>query len=426
MIPAASCSPGMRKRNDNMKKALGIFIVLALIGLLGWQAHRRASTSLQGAKRQHRTVAVAVEVAPIQRATIRDIGLFAGSLLPKSYFVVAPKIGGRLEKLMANIGDFVKRGQLIAVLDDEEYAQQVEQARAELEVAKATVAESRSMLDMAQREFERARALRQKKIASESELDAAEAQYKTQDAKHKVALAQVAQKEAALKATQVRLSYTKIRAWWENTNENRIVGERFVDEGAMLKANDPIVSVLDIHSLIGVIHVIERDYSDVVVGQEAIVTTDAFPGRIFTGKIIRVAPLLKETSRQARVEVEVPNRDKLLKPGMFVRAQIEFASHDNATVVPSAALAKRNGQQGIFVADTENRKAHFVPITVGIINGELAEVVKPPLSGYVVTLGQHLLEDGASITLPGALPTSPPSRLVNPASPSGEKGPKSP
>jgi len=408
-----------------MKKAVGIFIVLALIGLLGWQVHRRASTSSQGAKRQRPAIAVAVEVAPVQRATIRDIGRFAGSLLPKSYFVVAPKIAGRLEKLMVNIGDFVKRGQLIAVLDDEEYAQQVEQARAELEVAKATVAEGRSMLDMAQREFERAKALRQKKIASESELDAALAQFKTQDAKHKVALAQVAQQEAALKAAQVRLSYTKIRAWWEDGSGPRVVGERFVDEGAMLKANDPIVSVLEIQTLTGVIHVIERDYSEVRVGQETLMTTDAFPGKTFTGKIVRVAPLLKEASREARVEIEVPNRDGLLKPGMFIRAQIEFARHQNATVVPSAALAKRNGQQGIFVADTQNRKAHFVPVTVGVVNAQLAEVVKPPLSGYVVTLGQHLLEDGASITLPEALPKSPPSRLVNPDSPSGNKGTKS-
>ena len=408
-----------------MKKALGILAVLALVGLLGSQVYRKASTSRKASTRQHRAIAVAVEVAPIQKTTIHDIGRFAGSLLPRSYFVVAPKIGGRLEKLLVNIGDRVKRGQLIAVLDDEEYAQQVEQARAELEVAKANVEESRSTLDMARREFERAKALRQKKIASESELDAALAQFKAQDAKRKVALAHVAQKEAALKAAQVRLSYTKIRTWWEDGNEPRIVGERFVDEGAMLKANDPIVSVLDIHSLTGLIHVIERDYAEVRLGQEAIVTTDAFPGRIFTGKIVRVAPLLKETSREARVEIEVPNRDRLLKPGMFVRAQIEFARHDNATVVPSAALAKRNGQQGIFVADTQNRKAHFVPVTLGIVNGELAEVVKPSLSGYVVTLGQHLLEDGASITLPGALPKSPPSRLVNPDSPSGKKGTKS-
>ncbi len=408
-----------------MKKVLGISIIMALVGLLGWQVHRRASTSSRGFTRERRSTAVAVEVAPVQRATIRDIGLFTGSLLPKSYFVVAPKIGGRLEKLLVNIGDRVKRGQLIAVLDDDEYAQQVEQARAELEVARANVEESRSTLHMARREFERAKALRQKKIASESELDAALAQFKTQDAKYKVALAHVAQKEAALKAAQVRLSYTKIRAWWEDGNEPRVVGERYVDEGAMLKANDPIVSILDIQTLIGVIHVIERDYSEVRVGQEAIVTTDAFPSRNFTGKVARVAPLLKEASRQARVEIKIPNPERFLKPGMFIRAQIQFARHDDATVVPLTALAKRNGQQGVFLADDQNMEARFVPVTVGIINADLAEVLSPSLSGSVVTLGHHLLEDGAPITVPGALPKSTPSLLVNPDSPRGKKGPGS-
>jgi RND family efflux transporter MFP subunit len=190
----------------------------------------------------------------------------------------------------------------------------------------------------------------------------------------------------------------------------------------MLKANDPIVSILEIQALTGVIHVIERDYSEVRVGQEAVVTTDAFPDTTFTGKVVRVAPLLKETSRQARVEIEVPNRKELLKPGMFIRAQIQFARHDDATVVPLTALTTRKGQRGVFLADDQNMKARFVPVTVGIINADLAEVLKPSLSGSVVTLGHHLLEDGASITLPGALPKSPPSRPVNPDSPSGKKG----
>jgi RND family efflux transporter MFP subunit len=383
-----------------MKKVIGIFVVLVLVGLLGWQVFRRASTSLKGSPRRRQAVAVAVEVVPVKRATIRDVKFFTGSLLPKSYFVVAPKIAGRLEKLLVNIGDHVKRGQLIAVLDAEEYAQQVEQARAEMEVAKATVEENRSALDVAQREFERAQALRQKKIASESELDAAEAQYKAQGAKYKVALAQVAQREAALKATQVRLSYTQIRASWEDGSGYRIVGERFVDEGTMLKANDAIVSVLEIHSLRAVIHIIERDYSKVRVGQEAVVSTDAFPGTTFTGKVLRVAPLLKETSRQARVEIEVPNRDQLLKPGMFIRAQIEFARHTDVTLVPLSALAKRGDQQGVFLADTQTMKARFVPVTLGLVNGKLAEIVKPSLSGSVVTLGHHLLEDGSAITVP--------------------------
>jgi len=109
---------------------------------------------------------------------------------------------------------------------------------------------------------------------------------------------------------------------------------------------------------------------------------------------------LKETSRQARVEVEIPNAARVLKPGMFVRAQLEFARHDEATVVPVVAVVRRNGKQGVFLADTGEMKARFIPVTVGIVDGELAEVVKPALSGMVVTMGHHLLEDGSAIRLP--------------------------
>ena len=136
------------------------------------------------------------------------------------------------------------------------------------------------------------------------------------------------------------------------------------------------------------------------IGLDAVAKTDAFPGKAFSGKIVRVAPLLKETSREARVEIEIPNHGGLLKPGMFTRVHIEFDQHDNATVVPLDALVKRNGEEGVFVADLEERKAYFLPVIPGIFNGNRAEIVSPSLSGYVVTLGHHLLEDGASIILP--------------------------
>ncbi|MDP2896154.1 MAG: efflux RND transporter periplasmic adaptor subunit [bacterium] len=383
-----------------MKKAILILVAIAVAGFLGWRVYKKASASPKGAFRRRGAMAVAVDISPVQKTTIRDVGLFSGTLLPKSQFIVSPKIPGRLEKLFVNIGNPVKRGNLIALLDSEEFFQQAEQARAELDVAAANVEESFSALGVAQRELERVQTLREKKIASEAELDSAQAQCDAQDAKYRVTLAQVTQKEAALNAAQVRFSYTQIRALWEDGDEPRIVGERFVDEGEMLRANDPIVSVLEIHLLTAVIHVIERDYSQVRTGQEAVITTDAFPEKSFPGTIVRVAPILRETSRQARVEIEVANAQRLLKPGMFIRAEIEFAKHDDATVVPVAALARRGGQQGVFLADTQKRKALFVPVTLGITHNGLAEVLKPPLSGEVVTLGQHLLEDGSAIILP--------------------------
>jgi RND family efflux transporter MFP subunit len=176
--------------------------------------------------------------------------------------------------------------------------------------------------------------------------------------------------EAALKMADVRLSYTKIRVPENNIHGYRVVGERYVDEGAMLSANQPIATILDISKLIGAIYVIERDYPKIKQGFEADITTDAFPGQAFKGKVVRIAPMLKEKSREARIEIEVPNPEKLLKPGMFVRVQIQFDQHENATVVPTGALVKRDGTEGIFLADLGAKKATFVPVTVGIINGD--------------------------------------------------------
>ncbi len=210
----------------------------------------------------------------------------------------------------------------------------------------------------------------------------------------------MAQKEATLKAADVRLSYTKVQAFWEDGDEPRVVGERFVDEGALLQVNEPIVSILENNTLIALVYVIERDYQKIKVAQQSVVTTDAYPDKTFTGSVVRIAPMLKESSRQARVEIEVPNPEQLLKPGMFVRAKIEFARHDNAMLIPFTALVRREDKEGIFIADLNNLKARFVPVTTGIINGELVEVIEPKISGLVVTLGNHLLEDGSDIILP--------------------------
>jgi len=383
-----------------MKKFFSVLLILAVVVMAVWQVYKRIAASGDKEKLGRSAISVAIETTLIRKDVIRDIGTFTGSLIPKSQFIVAPKVAGWLQKLLVNVGDTVHQNQTIAILDDEEFTQQVEQARAELQVTKANAENCASDLDLAQREYERMKALREKQIASASELDESEAEFNACQTRLKVSLAQVAQKEAQLAAADLQLSYTRVKAFWENGDEARVVGERFVDEGALLQVNQPIVSILENKPLTAVVYVVERDYPKIKVAQQSVVTTDAYPDRAFTGSIVRIAPLLQESSRQARVEIEIPNSDQLLKPGMFVRVRIEFASHDNATLIPLTALVERNGRQGIFIADPDNLKARFVPVTVGIINDELAEVLEPDISGLAVTMGNHLLEDGSAITLP--------------------------
>jgi RND family efflux transporter MFP subunit len=382
-----------------MKKYIFVFLALAIVLSAGWVAYQRITASTNTGPGRF-AAAVAVEIQPIRKDVIKDIGIFTGSLQPKSQFVVAPKVTGWLKELLVNVGDTVSRNQVIAILDDAEFTQQVEQARAELQVANANAENCSSDLELARREYERAKTLREKQIASVSELDESEAELNACQTRLKVSQAQVAQKEAALKSAELRLSYTRVQAFWEGGDTTRVVGERFVDEGALLQVNQPIVSILENKPLTAVVYVVEKDYPKVKVNQDATITTDAYADKTFTGSIVRIAPLLQESSRQARVEIEIPNFKELLKPGMFVRVRIEFASHENATLIPLAALARRNGTQGVFIADENNLKAYFVPVTIGITNNELAEVLEPKLSGMVVTMGNHLLENGSDIILP--------------------------
>jgi RND family efflux transporter MFP subunit len=386
------------------KKARPFTIVAALfLVFLVWQIIAR----LPGGGQQGgpRGAAVAVEIAAVERGGIRDIGTFSGTLIPKSYFTIVPKISGRIKELYVDIGDRLTRGQLVAVLEDEEYQQQVIQAGADLGVAQANLDEARSAKEMAQKEFDRAKALHAKGILSDAEIEAAQSAFSTRDARYKVTVAQIANQQAALETAKVRLSYTRIRAAWETGGDVRYVGERFVNPGAMLSSNTAILSVIELHPITAVIHVTEKDYFRLKTEQLVVITSSAFAGREFQGRVSRVAPLLKETSREARVEIGVDNADGTLKPGMFVNARIEFANKTGATIVPTSALVNRGALQGLFLADLEAKKAVFQPATVGIVEGDRAEIIEPAqLVGYVVTLGHHLLENGTALILPESAP----------------------
>jgi len=410
---------------DRIKKMGLVQKVLLLLGviigvLVIWQVGK---VIVRGSGNSgFRQASVAVEVKPVETGLIRDIGQFSGTLIPKSQFVVAPKVSGRLKKLYVNIGDRVTRGQIVAQLDDEEYQQQVAQADADLRVARANYEEAKSALELARKDLERAETLHQKGIYSDSQFDTTRAQFQAQEAKFKVAEAQVTNKEAALETARVRLSYTRIVATWESGGNVRYVGERFVDEAALLSVSTPIISIVEIQPITAVIYATDKEYFRIQTGQQVSVASSVFSDKRFQGEVVRVAPLLKETSRQARVEIDIANEDGLLKPGMFVNVEIEFARRENATMVPFSALVYRNNLQGVFLADLESRKASFMPVKVGIVEGERAEVLEPAdISGYVVVLGQHLLQDQMNIILPESGSAKKPDSTQRAGRPSGSR-----
>ncbi len=343
---------------------------------------------------------VPVEVTQIQRGPIVLQRTFSGELEALAEFVVAPKVSGRVERVMVNIADTVKRGQIVAELDNDEYIQAVAQAQADLEVARAKLSEAESALGNSNRELNRTQSLLKRGIASDSEFDAAQQDQLAKQAQLKVAAAQVTKAESSLETANIRLSYTQVTAGWAGGGEQRVVAERYVDEGQTVAANAPLLLIVELHPIVGVVFVTERDYAQLRPGQLVALTTDAYPDEQFTGHIDRIAPVFRKSTRQARIELIIENPEHRLKPGMFIVAAVVLARVPEATIVPEQALTIRDDKSGVFVISEDGRSVAWREVKVGIRESGRAQVEGAGLSGRVVTLGQQLVNDGSPIILP--------------------------
>ncbi len=385
-----------------MKKLIFVFIVGAALVWYGMDYYKKNNATdkkgnMRGGAKQ---IVVAVETGDVIKGEMKDEGIFTGSIQPKSKFQVAPKTSGRIKKVNFDIGDTIKNGDIVAELDDEEFILAVEQAEAALEIAKANYNESGELLEISKRELERVKTMRKQKVASEVEVENASADFKTRSAKHMVNKSSLRQAEASLAQAKLKLAYTKVDASWSYGTNDRFVAERLLDEGAMITANTPIISVIDITNLTAVIDVVERDYFKIKQGMEVKIFPTALPGKEYTAKVTRIAPMLDEVSRQARIELNLKNPNFELKPGMFISANIIYGTHQNTTIVPIEALVIRKEKEGVFIVDETKKVAKFVPVECGYRNPKQVEICYPEISGRVITLGQHLLEDGMAIRIP--------------------------
>ncbi len=380
-----------------MKKKALVFVGIVFAGFLLWRIYALLFSGESGSAGRPTRPAVAVKVDSARYGRIEEIREYTGTVYPRYQYLLAPKVSGRIVGITKRIGDWVNAGEVIARIDDAEYQQAVREAEANSKIAQAGLAEARSQFELASQEKVRVESLQEKGIASPAELDAAVTNLTAQQSRFQLAQAQVEQREALLKSAQIRLGYTQLKA-----SEPGFVGERFVDEGALLAPNSPVVSVIGIDSVIVRTTIIERDYGRIQNGQAVVVTVDAFPDRQFFGTVSRIAPMLQESSRVAQMEVEVTNGETLLKPGMFARVNVRIAEKDSAQIVPTTALVNRSGERGVFVVQRDKSIAHYVPVLSGILTPFEAEIISPRLVGLVVTLGHHLLDDGSPVLLPKA------------------------
>ncbi len=391
---------------------LAALLALSLTVGCAPQASPGAATGEDGGKRS-----APVEVAEIRVGPLTERRVFTGTLEASAEVVVAPRVAGNVERLSVDIGDPVENGQVIAWIDDDELVQAVAQSEADLAVSQATLEEAEASASLAERVLARQALLQKDGIASSAELDSAEAADAASRAMVAVAKARVVRSEAALETARVRLGQTRIVAEWEQTapappggrgagdgagaaaGPSRFIAERFVDVGSIVNSSTPLVSLVALDPIVAVVFVPERDFSRLAVDQRATFTTDAYPGQTFPGRVARIAPVFRRSTRQVRVELEVQNADLRLRPGMFVRATLELDHADEATIVPVDALITREGIEGVFVVPSGARTVRWAPVRRGLHEGGLVQVLGDGLSGAVVTLGQELCDDGSEVNV---------------------------
>lgn len=386
-------------KSGGLKIFISAVLLIGAAAGFGWIVFGHIQEQVGPGKRGKIKQPAPVEVARIRHGSIELRRSFSGALEALAEFVVAPKVSGRVEELFVNLADTVRRGQVVAELDNAEYIQAVAQAKADLVVAKANRAMAKSALEIANREFDRTRKLLKRGIASDSEFDAAKADQLAKQAQLEVATAQVAKAESSLETANIRLGYTKVIAGWTGGDERRVVAERYLDEGQTVAANAPLLLIVELNPIIGVVFVTERDYARLKPGQSVSLTTDAYPGERFSGRIVRIAPIFRKTTRQARVEMAIENPQHRLKPGMFIRATVVLDKVPDTTIIPQQALTTRDDKTGVFVVSEDGQTVSWREVTLGIREGDWVEVKDRTLSGRVVTLGQQLINDGSAITI---------------------------
>ncbi|MEZ5288805.1 MAG: efflux RND transporter periplasmic adaptor subunit [Vicinamibacterales bacterium] len=348
---------------------------------------------------------ITVAMGEVVRGDISAAMTVVGNLIGEQTVDVVPRTGGRLVTVNVQLGDRVRRGQLLAKIEDFEIIEQVKQAEASLEVAKATIRQREADLKVAELNFERSKNLFERQLLAKQALDDAESRYLAAQAQLDLARAQSTQTSARLDELQINLGNTRI-----TSPVDGYVGRRNADPGAWVSQNAPVVSVVDISRLRLVANVVEKDLRLVNAGDPATVEVDAYPGENFKGRIARVSPVLDPATRTATMEVEIPNGDNRLKPGMYARVLLTIEERKGTTLAPKAAVVDYEGQRGIWIPDEDN-KARFIPVKLGLENAERIEILQGVNPGNrIITEGAASLRAGDTLAMPGQGPGGPGGR----------------
>jgi RND family efflux transporter MFP subunit len=255
---------------------------------------------------------VAVTGAPVNRELMAHVVRGRGQLQAIEVVDVISPVAGQLSRVQLKVGDRVSKGQILATVRSYELLARVEKIAAALSAAKADLRQKENQLAEAEKTLERVRELRNKDLIAGRDLNEAETALDTARAQRALAQAQVAEQKAALEQTRYLLSVVRLVA-----PLNGVVTRVLAESGASVQTSMPVFTVGSLAFLKVMIEISEKDIDLVRVGVAVQIRADALPERVFAGQVTALRSP-SETSQSVVAEVQLPNRDHLLAPGMEV------------------------------------------------------------------------------------------------------------
>lgn len=286
---------------------------------------------------------------------------------------VGSRISGRVERLYANIGDVVKKGQLIARLEQEDLQAKVNEAKMNLKTAEAN-------LDLAQKTIQRMKNLYAKDFVSKDKVDVAERDFKT-------AQAQANQIRETIRFNEAQMSYANIYAPISGVIASVTTQQGETVSGSSLNV-PTFVTIVDLNRLEVYAYVDETDIGKIKPGIEATFTVDSFPDKDFKGRVSAVYP--KATIQDNVVYyitiISIENPEGKLKPDMTVNATIYLKKRENVLAVPSRAIKREGGKKVVQVL--ENGKPVQKAIKTGWKDSNYTEVIEGVKEGDLIIVGE--------------------------------------
>ncbi len=359
--------------------AVGI-LVIAAIGFGVWAGIFRSSVEVESTKVSNMFVSRSLTVLNA-----------SGYVVAQLKAAVSSKATGRIEHLYVEEGKFVKEGEIIAQLENRDLEATLEEAKANLRVARAALKNAEAELDEATLNYNRHKALKESGAESEQAFDAIEARFKKARAMETSARFVVDRSDHSMKVAEVNLEYSLIRAPFDGVilTKNADKGEVVAPFGAALNAKAAVATMADLNSLMVEVDVAESGLEKVKPGGAAEIRLDALPGERFPGTVHMIVPTADRAKATVLTKVRFNKRDDRILPEMSAKvAFLERVLKDDELEpflgIPISAV-RENGNQHLVCRINDNR-IHLIPIQIGRNWGEALEIVSGVKAGDLIVL----------------------------------------